>query len=231
MKTLPLLVLTLVVFLGFGGCSLPHGQQKAQPPAVIINPPDEHHPCMGSGCILVRLNPDSPLPPAAAKKAMLFIDGVPHPFGEIAHVKSGKHAITFNKRPIPGLLTPPAQCVNVSRLKTTTVIVSYNRELEAHNFTGSQGYVVESYPIYATARTGFLDCTWTPAQAGLAAQWWLLPQIPHDIHAPPAQRGYPTAAGNTTMTFGPLSGYVQPAPTGVHVYKGYTTEETVTYGQ
>lgn len=79
------------------------------------------------------------------------------------------------------------------------------------------------------AGNGFLTVVWTSSQSGLAGQakWWVNPASQRPIPS----AGCVMAAGNMTVTFGPLAGYTAPPPQLVHVWKGQTTTLTVTYGQ
>ncbi len=78
--------------------------------------------------------------------------------------------------------------------------------------------------------TGYLDVVWTSSQAGLNPRpslWWINAASPQPIN----KTHFPMAAGPSTVTFGPLAGYIAPAAQPIRIWRGQTTTLTVCYGQ
>lgn len=224
MKILPAFLFTLVLSLGFGGCCLPPGPHTVQPPAIILNPPQDKKDGGGPNTLYVKLTTKC-LPVDVIQKAVFLLNGVSTPVNKLVNLKPGKqYVLKFPK--IPGFVTPPDVTLPATTGEGNKVVATYNR---ASLLSATPGRVVESYQNLGAVNSAYLDAVWTPPFTGAAAKWWLNAASPRSLHTPPALRNFQVGVGTPTMYFGPLAGYNPPLNTVTHVYRNYLTIETVTY--
>ena len=129
-----------------------------------------------------------------------------------------------------GFLVPKIDPLKVSSDKLGTAAEFYKRALRFDPQNASAGVIVTNPASQPTGiGTGYLTVVWTSSQTALAglANWWINAASPHPIPT----TNFPLAAGNATVTFGPLAGYTAPVPVAIHIWKGQVTTLTVTYGQ
>ncbi len=239
MKTKSWLFLTVVASIGFGGCCTPPNSNTPVPPAVAISPAPGMHTGHGKGFLETHLVTKC-LPAEIILKAVLFVDGVSHPFGKAISLKKGKHTLKFPA--LAGFMSPPAAEIEIVPCETTKVKVTYNLRPRApvpndnHPRTATftrldPGVVMSPNSGPTGSGSGRLLVQWTPSESNLHPKvnlWWINSASKQTINNPAP--GMPVTAGPTTVHFEPLTGYTQPNPTSVRIWRGATTTLTVTYG-